>query len=150
MGDGQGDAVTIASSGSGGDHITTGTGQGDLVTVGPHTLADTFGFALGTNGTSYTTIGNQAGDGAQAGDHVVSGNNLGSHVVSEPGTFAGMSDFFNAVTAPSAAPASGNTYIGHSTTDTFIVTDYHGQFGAVDVFGTFNNSTVAGHTLTLA
>jgi hypothetical protein len=61
-----------------------------------------------------------------------------------------MSDFYNFVTSPSHSPASGNTYIGHSTTDTLIVTDYHGQYGAIDIVGIFNHSTAAGHTLTLA
>jgi hypothetical protein len=156
MGNGNHDQVGILGLSSGGDKITTGTGAGDTVQVGTHTNADTFGFALGTNDKSFTTVygpTSTAQPGAQAGDHVISGNNLGSNVVpvSGPftnGTFNGLSDFFSFVTAHS--PASGNTYIGHSTTDTLIVTDYHGQFGAVDIVGIFNHSTAAGHILTLA
>jgi hypothetical protein len=39
---------------------------------------------------------------------------------------------------------------GVVTPHTLIVTDYHGQFGAVDIVGIFNHSTAAGHILTLA
>jgi hypothetical protein len=70
MGNGNNDAVTLTApvvgSNPGGDIIKTGTGQGDTVTVGTHTNADTFGFAIGTDGTSFTTI-----TGAQAGDHII-------------------------------------------------------------------------------
>jgi hypothetical protein len=151
MGNGAGDSVTLAA-GAGGDTIVTGTGL-DTVMVGTHTNADTFGFALGTNGTSFTKI-----TGALPGDHVVSGNNLGNHVVSEPGTFTSLSDFFSFVTGHH--PANGNTYIGYSTTDTFIVTDFLGQdgnaqgqqqLGAVDIVGIFNNiGPAVNHILTLA
>ena len=73
--------------------------------------------------------------GAQVGDHVVSGNDLGNNADSETGTFASLSDFFSFVTG--LHPASGDTYIGHSNTDTFVITDSHGQFGAVDIVGVF-------------
>ena len=127
----------------GGDTVITGTGAHDTVTVEAHSNADTFGFALGTNGSSFTTV-----FGAQVGDHVVSGNDLGNNAVSETGTFASLSDFFSFVTG--LHPASGDTYIGRSNTDTFVITDSHGQFGAVDIVGVFTGSTGGTHELTLA
>src|SRR4029077_15358633 len=85
MGNGNNDSVTLGVGvpSAGGDSIITGTGLGDTVQVGTHNHADTFGFALGTNGTAFTEI-----TGARAGDQVISGNNLGTNVVTEPGTFA--------------------------------------------------------------
>src|SRR5262249_36820760 len=73
MGNGAGDSVTlgVGFTSPGGDTIITGTGKDDTVQVGTHTNPDTFGFALGTDGTSFTTI-----TGAQAGDHVISDGNL--------------------------------------------------------------------------
>ena len=74
LGNGNNDAVTLGS-GHGGDYIATGRGSGDTVTVGASFLPpDTFAFALGTNGTNFTTV-----SGATAGDHVVvNGGQLGN------------------------------------------------------------------------
>jgi hypothetical protein len=71
LGNGDNDSVTISRH-VGQDTIWTGTGSSNFVNVGPHIklaeLADTFGFALGTNGSSFTTI-----SGAQKGDHLIAG-----------------------------------------------------------------------------
>lgn len=147
VGNGNNDEIRLNNAhdlvNNGFDTIITGTGSSDTVLVAAHTHADTFGFSLGTNGSSFTTV-----TGAQKGDHVISGDNLGNKVVAEPGTSPTMAFFFQFVALHS--PSSGTTYIGHSTTDTFIVTDHQGQLGAVDIVGVFNHSTVANHTLTLA
>ena len=139
LGNGSGDAVTL-SSGAGGDFIVTGTGL-DTVTVGDHTKADFFYFALGTNGSSFTTI-----TGAQIGDFLISGNHLGSNVVNSSTSFTTLADFIAGLVL-----TNGNTYVGTNGTNTFVVTDYNGQVGAVELVGVFSGHTVslANHVLTL-
>ena len=145
MGNGNNDSVTlgVGVTSAGGDSIVTGTGLGDTVQVGTHNNADTFGFALGTNGTAFTEI-----TGARAGDQVISGNNLGANVVTEPGTFASLLDFFNFVSG--LPPTNNNTYIGNNGADTFIVTDHKGELGVVEIVGVFTGNTNGTHVLTLA
>src|SRR5262249_7464402 len=108
VGNGREDAVTLGS-GAGGDTIITGTGRiganiigGDIVTVGDHTKADFFGFALGTDGSSFTTI-----TGAQIGDFLISGNHLGSNVVNSSTSATLLVDFI-----ASLVLTNGNTYVG--------------------------------------
>jgi hypothetical protein len=144
MGNGNNDSVTlgVGVTSPGGDTIVTGTGLLDTVQVDTHTNADTFGFALGTNGTAFTTI-----TGARAGDHVISGNNLGTNVVPE-GTFGSLFDFYNFVTG--LPPTNNTTYMANNGADTFIVTDHKGELGAVELVGVFTGSTSGTHVLTLA
>ena len=143
MGNGNGDTVTLGS-GDGGDTINTGTGL-DTVTVGSHTNPDTFGFALGTNGASFTTI-----TGAQIGDHLTSekafGLNLelGINVVNSVTGAMTLADFIAGLVL-----TSGNTYVGNNGTDTFVVTDHSGQIGAVKLVGVFTGTAAANHVLTL-
>ena len=139
LGNGSGDAVTLVS-GAGGDSIVTGTGL-DTVTVGDHTKADFFDFALNTNGSSFTTI-----TGAQIGDSLMSGNHLGSNVVNSSTSATTLADFIAGLVL-----TNGNTYVGTNGTDTFVVTDYNGQVGAVEVVGVFSGHTfsAASHVLTL-
>ena len=138
LGNGNNDAVTLHFS-AGGDTIITGKGL-DTVTVDTHTNPDTFGFAKGTDGTSFTTI-----TGAQAGDHVISGNNLGNNVINSATTATTLADFI----ASLSGNPNGNTYVGYNTTanDTFIVSNH----GAVELVGVaFMNSSALNHVLTLA
>jgi hypothetical protein len=143
LGNGSFDAVTLGS-GAGGDRIVTGTGL-DTVTVGDHTKADFFDFALaslgGTNGSSFTTI-----TGAQIGDFLISGNHLGSNVVNSSTSATTFADFIAGLVL-----TNGNTYVGTNGTNTFVVTDYNGQVGAVELVGVFSGHTVslANHVLTL-
>jgi hypothetical protein len=138
LGNGSGDAVTLGA-GAGGDTIITGTGL-DTVTVGSHTSPDTFGFALNTNGASFTAI-----TGAQVGDHLISGNTVGNFFFNHLGN-----DVVNSVTGAkdlggfiaSLVLTNGKTYVGNNGTDTFVVTDYQGQLGAVELVGV----VFAGHT----
>jgi hypothetical protein len=136
LGNGNGDAVTLGS-GAGGDTIFTGTGL-DTVTVGDHTKADFFSFALGTNGSSFTTI-----TGAQIGDFLISGNHLGSNVVNSSTSFTTLADFIAGLVL-----TNGNTYVGTNGTDTFVVTDFNGQVGAVELVGVFSGHAF-NHVLTL-
>jgi hypothetical protein len=136
FGNGNGDNLTVQGSGAGGDVIVTGTGL-DTVTVGAHTNADTFGFSLGTNVSSYTTI-----NGAQVGDLVTSGNSLGN-IVSNSTNYATLTSFIASLT-----PSNGHTYIDNNGTDTFIVTDSGSHIGAIEIVGSFTG-TVANHVLTL-
>jgi hypothetical protein len=136
LGNGSGDAVTLGS-GAGGDRIVTGTGL-DTVTVGDHTKADFFNFALGTNGSSFTTI-----TGAQIGDFLISGNHLGSNVVNSSTSFTTLADFIAGLVL-----TNGNTYVGTNGTDTFVVTDFNGQVGAVELVGVFSGHAF-NHVLTL-
>ena len=64
LGNGNQDTVTMAAS-IGNDKISTGTGASDKINVGSHGSPDTFGFALGTNGSHFTTV-----TGALSGDLV--------------------------------------------------------------------------------
>ena len=143
MGNGNGDAVTLGSGG-GGDTINTGTGL-DTVAVGSHTNPDTFGFALGTNGSSFTTI-----TGAQIGDHLTCNNafgnslQLGINVVNSVTSATTLANFIAGLVL-----TSGNTYVGANGTDTFVVTDHNGQIGAVELVGVFAGTATASHVLTL-
>ena len=140
LGNGSGDAVTLGS-GAGGDNIVTGTGL-DTVTVGDHRNADFFNFALNTNGSSFTTI-----TGAQIRDSLsFNGNHLGSNVVNSSTSATTLADFIAGLVL-----TNGNTYVGTNGTDTFVVTDYNGQVGAVELVGVFSGHTfsAASHVLTL-
>ena len=136
LGNGSGDAVTLGS-GAGGDRIVTGTGL-DTVTVGDHTKADFFNFALNTNGSSFTTI-----TGAQIGDFLISTNHLGSNVVNSSTSASTLADFIAGLVL-----TNGNTYVGTNGTDTFVVTDFNGQVGAVELVGVFSGHAF-NHVLTL-
>jgi hypothetical protein len=142
---GPNDSVSLGA-GSGGDYIATGTGSGDVVDVGSHTHADIFAFALGTNGTDYTTV-----FGAQVGDQVeVNNGQLGSTLVNEgenDASFTSLAAFIQEIVAE-----PGHTYVGNSRTDTFIYTDTSGgQTGAIDIAGTLvGSSPISNHVLTLA
>ena len=138
---------------TGADTIITGTGSSDSVTVAAHTNADTFGFSLFTDGTSFTTV-----TGAQAGDHVAVGNSagivtgsdgLGNTLVNEgsDSSWTSLALFIQAI----AAPVPGDTFVGNNGTDTFIFTDtQNGQTGAVEIAAqVFANNSIAGNTLTL-
>jgi hypothetical protein len=131
-----------------------------LVFVGPRANADTFGFSLGTNGSSYTTI-----FGARAGDHVTAIFNAGPSAIfnAGPGAIFNASILANHIAANGSTNAmslaqfisdlgplhSGNTYIGSNGSDTFIVTDFYSHVGAIDIVGSFTTSSIAGHVLTL-
>jgi hypothetical protein len=145
LGNGKGDQVTLGPD-SGGDYIATGTGAGDTVTVvGPHTSFDTLAFALGTNGTKFTTV-----SGAAVGDHVVvNGGQLGNTLASGATTHTTLASYISSLTL-----TKGETYVGFNATadDTFVVTDTaSGQTGAIELTGVaFQHSTLAHHVLTLA
>ena len=143
FGNGNGDTVALGP-GAGGDTINTGTGL-DTVIVGSHTNLDTFGFALGTNGSSFTTI-----FGAQIGDHLACNNSLGNslqlgiNVVNSATSATTLANFIAGLVL-----TSGNTYVGTNGTDTFVVTDHNGQIGAVELVGVFAGTATAAHILTL-
>jgi hypothetical protein len=137
FGNGNGDYLSVLGSGAGRDVIVTGTGL-DTVTVGVHTNADTFGFSLGTNGSSYTAV-----NGAQVGDLVTSGNSLGNIVSNSSANYANLASFIASLT-----PSNGHTYLDNNGTDTFIVTDSGSHIGAIEIVGSFAG-TVANHVLTL-
>ena len=129
----------------GGDYIATGTGAGDVVLVGAHTNADTFGFALGTTGVNFTTV-----SGAAAGDHVVvNGGQLGNTLLSGSTGDTSLAAYITSL----GTLTQGDTYVGFNTNahDTFIVTDTAtGQTGAIELTGVaFQHSTLANHVLTL-
>jgi hypothetical protein len=152
FGNRNGNVATLAG-GNGGDVIITGTGL-DTVTVGGHSTADTFGFVLETNGSSYTTV-----TGAWTGDQVAIGNlsgivvgltGLGNTLASERSnsSWTTLASFIQ----PIATPVPGHTYMGNNGTDTFIFTDtLNGHTGAIEIGGVFSgtNSTISGHVLTL-
>jgi hypothetical protein len=130
LGNGNNDSVTLAAS-SGNDVINTGTGANDQINVGRHGGPDKFGFALGTNGSHFTTV-----TGAVLGDLVdVNGGTLGtaslmSHMTMDT-TLASYIKSLGTLTA-------GATYVGYNTTahDTFVVTDtLAGQTGAIELTG---------------
>jgi len=157
VGNGNFDDVTLAAlSGTaiGADTIITGTGSSDTVNVAAHTNADTFGFSLGTNGTSFTKI-----TGAQTGDQVAVGNSaglvltdpngLGNTLVNE-GSNSSWTSLALFIQAIAAMP--GDTFMGNNGTDTFIFTDTaNGQTGAIELAGVFSgaNSTISNHVMTL-
>src|SRR5262249_18187686 len=157
------EGITL-DAGTGGDTIITVTGPGikflnniDTVSVGAHTHADTFGFSLGTSGTSFTTI-----TGAQTGDHVAVGNSagivltdpngLGSTLIQAPTTATTLASYINSL----GALTNGDTHVGFNkdptVNATFIVTETQsGQTGAVEIVGqAFDHNSIAGHFLTLA
>jgi hypothetical protein len=159
VGNGNNDQIILnfvfSGTAIGADTIITGTGSSDTVTVAAHTNADTFGFSLGTNGTSFTTV-----TGAQAGDHVAVGNSaglvltdpngLGSTLIQASTTDTTLASFIQSL----GALTDGHTYVGFNQTaqETFIVTETQsGQTGAVEIVGqAFANNSIAGHVLTLA
>jgi hypothetical protein len=157
VGNGDNVQITLNAPGTaiGGDTIITGIGSSDLVSVAPHTSADTFGFSLGTNGTSFTTI-----NGGQAGDHVAVGNSagivltdlngLGGTLVQASTTATDLASYISSL----GALMNGDTYVGFNQTaqKTFIVTEAQsGQMGAVELVGhAFDHNSIAGHVLTLA
>ena len=115
------------------------------VTVGAHTDADTFAFALGTTGVNFTTV-----SGAAAGDHVVvNGGQLGNTLLSGSTTDATLATYISSL----GTLTKGDTYVGFNTSanDTFIVTDTaSGHTGAIELTGVaFQTSTLANHVLTL-
>jgi hypothetical protein len=131
--------TALLYSGAGGDFISTGTGSADLVEVGGHSNADTFGFAPGTNGSSYTTV-----RGAGVGDHVIAAShNLANSYTNEGDVGAG------ALATLYAEVSNNHTLIGNDGTNTFIVTDVNNAKGDIEIVGVFNSSTVSGHVLTL-
>jgi hypothetical protein len=141
---GPNDSVSLGA-GSGGDYIATGTGSGDMVDVVAHTHADIFAFALGTNGTDFTTVA-----GALVGDKVeVNNGQLGGTLVNEgeSASYTSLAAFISAIAAH-----VGHTYVGNNGTDTFIYTDTSGgQTGAIEIAGTFaGSSPISNHVLTLA
>jgi hypothetical protein len=146
VGNGNNDSIQLntnfSGTATGGDTIVTGTGANDTVKVGTHTNPDTFGFAIGTDGTSFTTI-----FGAQSLDHVISDKNL--HNVTNvsnvlPST-ATLADFITSL----ALKPGNTTYVGNNGTDTFIVTEQGSHIGAVELVGVFTSSTISGHELIL-
>src|SRR5262249_1141512 len=155
VGNGNFDDITLAAlSGTaiGADTIITGPGSSDTLNVAAHTNADTFGFSLGTNGTSFTTVA-----GAQTGDHVAVGNSagvvtgsdgLGNTLVNEGSnsSWTSLALFIQAI----ATQVPGDTFVGNNGIDTFVFTDtQNGQTGAVELAGVFANNSIAGQTLTL-
>jgi len=159
VGNGNNDQIMLnfAFSGTaiGADTIITGTGSFDAVVVAAHTQADTFGFSLGTNGASFTTI-----TGAQAGDHVAVGsgagivrtdpNGLGSTLIQASTTATDLASYISSL----GPLTNGDTYVGFNETskETFIVTGTQsGHTGAVEIVGqAFDHNNIAGHVLTLA
>jgi trimeric autotransporter adhesin len=144
VGNGNNDQVALSGPGPGGDSIATGTGSGDMVTVGTHTNPDTFAFALGTDGTHFTTV-----NGAATGDEVVvPGNQLGNTLaVNEPTTDTSLSSFIGSL----GHLTKGDTYVGYNASDTFVVTDTAGgHTGATEIAEQFQHSTLANHILHLA
>jgi hypothetical protein len=142
MGNGDSDSVTlgVGRTSPGGDTIVTGTGKGDTVTVGTHNNPDTFGFAIGTDGSSFTTI-----HGAQPLDHVISGANL-QNVTNVATTATNLADFITSL----ALKPGNSTFVGTNGTDTFIVTEQGSHIGAVELAGVaFAHSTISGHELIL-
>ena len=144
LGNGQNDSVSLGA-GSGGDCIATGTGSGDMVDVLTHTHADIFAFALGTDGTNFTTVA-----GALVGDQVeVNNGRLGSTLVNEGENDASYTSLAAFISAIVAEP--GHTYVGNNASDTFIYTDTSGrQTGAIEIAGTFVGSSISNYVLTLA
>ena len=144
FGNGNDDLAVLTGSSQGGDYFATGTGSGDTVSVGAHTKADIFAFALGTNGTNFTTV-----SGAAAHDQVeVNGGELGSKLVSASTGDDTLSSFISSL----GKLTKGDTYVGFNTAanDTFVVTDpQSGQTGAIELTGVFQHSTLANHVLTL-
>jgi len=157
VGNGNNDQITLnvaSGKATGADTIITGTGSSDTVNVAAHTNADTFGFSLGTNGTSFTKI-----TGAQTGDQVAVGNSaglvltdpngLGNTLVNE-GSNSSWTSLALFIQAIAAMP--GDTFMGNNGTDTFIFTDTaNGQTGAIEIAGVFSgtNSTIFNHALEL-
>jgi hypothetical protein len=150
LGNGANDYVNLGFgagvTSTGGDNIATGTGANDTVTVGAHTNADTFAFAMGTNTTRFTTV-----TGAQSGDYVVvNGDQLGDTLVSK-GFSSGetLASFLASI----VSPTTDHTYVGNNGADTFIFTDSPtGHTGVVDIVGVFNpiQANLVNHVLTLA
>jgi hypothetical protein len=158
VGNGDADEITLnvpSGTATGGDTIITGTGFFDAVGVAAHTNADTFGFSLGTNGTSFTTV-----TGAQAGDHVAVGNSagvvltdpngLGSTLIQASTTDTTLASYISSL----GTLTNGDTYVGFNQTvkETFIVTaTQSGQTGAVEIVGqAFAHNSIADHALILA
>jgi hypothetical protein len=147
LGNGNNDTVTI--TGSGGDVINTGTGANDQINVGGGfgSFGDTFGFALGTSGKNFTTV-----TGAQSLDQVeVNGGQLGSTLspLSGATTQTTLASYIKSL----GTLTPGDTYVGHNTTDTFVVTDAaSGQTGAIEIVGVFHptQANLVDHVLTLA
>jgi hypothetical protein len=146
LGNGNHDTVTIAASG-GVDEISTGTGANDKINVGSHGSPDTFGFALGTNGSHFTTV-----TGALSGDLIVeSSGQLGNTLspLSGATTDTSLASYIKSL----GTLTPGDTYVGHNAADTFVVTDTaSGQTGAIEIVGVFHptQANLAGHVLTLA
>jgi hypothetical protein len=150
LGNGANDYVNLGFgagvTSTGGDYLATGTGANDKITVGTHANPDTVAFALGTNGSSYTTV-----SGAQLGDYVVvNGGQLGDTLVSK-GFSAG--ETLTSFLASIVSPTKDHTYVGNNGADTFIFTDAPtGHTGVIDVVGVFNptQANLVNHVLTLA
>jgi hypothetical protein len=141
------------TSNGGGDYIATGIGQGDMVTVGAHTNADTFAFALGTNGSAFTEV-----IGALKGDQVAvnsngNGNALGNTLVPQITILPGstLASFIGSLTL-----TKGDTYTALNDVDgttggpmTYVVTDTQsGRIGAIELVG-LHTVSMSNHVLTL-
>lgn len=152
LGNGNNDIIALnVRAGVGGDYLATGTGSGDAILVGGHTNADTFAFATFSSASVFlSTSSFTKVYGAQSNDKIeVNGGNLGDTLVSKGTLTVGttLSSFINTVVGD---PAKGHTYIGNNGTTTFIETDTQsGQLGAIEIVGTFANSTISNHVLTL-
>jgi hypothetical protein len=138
--------VTVTATGSpGGDVINTGKGANDQINVGSHFFVDTYGFALGTNGSHFTTV-----TGAVSFDKVdVNGGQLGNSLSPLSGTTTQTTLASYIKSLGTLTP--GDTYVGHNATDTFVVTDSaSGQTGAIEIVGSFANFMIfSPHVLTL-
>ena len=159
VGNGNLDQITLnaPSSGTatGGDTIITGTGNSDTVNVAAHTLADTFGFALGTGATalSQTIV-----TGARVGDQVAVGNNSGlvltngeglGNTLVQKGAVGGLTTVNGFITFLGVL-TKGDTYTADSGGNTFIVTDTsNGHVCGVEIVGVFEHNSIAHHQLTL-
>jgi hypothetical protein len=155
LGNGNNDTITISNPRNffaGQDTIWTGTGSSDVVKVVPHfnlpELADTFGFALGTTATSFTTI-----SGAQGGDHLVTGipghaSDLGDNPIQGATQATTMAAYISSL----GTLTKGDTYVGYNQTanTTYVVTDTaSGQTGDVQLVGVFAHNHTFNHVLTL-
>jgi hypothetical protein len=147
VGNGQKDSINIFTASGGGDLITTGTGAGDQVEISNHTIADTFAFSLGTNGSAFTTVSaTEPGGGALPGDQIVAntngngnayGNALGNTLVAVTNVMAtDMAGFINDLINDLGPLQKGDTYVGNNGSDTFIVTETQsGKMGAIELQG---------------
>jgi hypothetical protein len=148
VGDGNNSTITLNAPAGGGNTIVTGTGSNVTVNAGTHTIADTFGFSLGTSGAAFTTVlGAKINDLVIASDAAL-GNTLvdGSVNVTQAAT---LREYIATLvfqetdsTAVAMSDVAGDV--------TFIVTlAANGQLGAMVINGEFDAVSITNHVLTL-